>query len=179
MFVKVCGLKTLEQIDAAVDIGYDAVGIVLYPKSKRYCPPEMARELAAYAQGKVETFVVSKTYAEVTEVADAFDVVQIYEQQPLPNLAFSSRERPPAGLSCRYFFYDPSAGSGTFQAFPDWLKGIHPKLVLAGGLNPENVAEVIRPLTPFGVDVSSGVEQDGVKDLDLMQAFVQNARNAL
>ena len=52
MFVKVCGLKTKEQIDKAIEFGYDAIGVVTYPKSKRYTSPEAARALAAHANDR-------------------------------------------------------------------------------------------------------------------------------
>ncbi len=86
---------------------------------------------------------------------------------------------------------DPTRAGGTGRTFCwDWvvqarlagrLAGWSP-IILAGGLRPENVAEAIRTVNPFGVDVSSGVEkegQPGVKDLSRMRAFVRNARQAL
>lgn len=176
MFVKICGLKTTDQIDTAVTLGYDAIGIVLHEKSKRYCVPAHARELATYARNRVATFVVGMTYAEVEGVADAFDFIQIFEPKSLSNLAFAARTQPPAGLAFRYFFYDASAGSGRFHDFPAWLREFHGPLVVAGGLNPENVSEVIRDIQPFGVDVSSGVETGGVKNPALMRAFIEAVR---
>ena len=52
MFVKVCGLSTTEQIDRAIEFGYDAIGVVTWPKSRRYCAPEQAIKLAEHARGK-------------------------------------------------------------------------------------------------------------------------------
>ncbi len=177
MFVKVCGLKTIEQIDKAIEYGYDAIGVVTYPKSKRFVPPDEAAKLAAYAKGKVDTFVVGLQYSDVKEAAYAFDYIQIYEAEPLPNLALAGKEMPPEGLLYRYFVYDASVGSGVFGPFPDWLKGIAAKLIVAGGLTKDNVCTVIRELRPFGVDVSSGVEKDGVKDFRLMKEFVGAVRS--
>lgn len=177
MFVKVCGLKTKEQIDKAIEFGYDAIGVVTYPKSRRYMPPEAARALAAYAKGKIPSFVVGLSFSDVEEVADAFDYIQIYEAVPVNNLVLASKDRPPSGLDCRYFVYDASVGSGVFGPFPDWLKDLSSKLIVAGGLNAGNVCTVIRDLHPFGVDVSSGVEKDGVKDLGLMRKFIETVRS--
>lgn len=176
MFVKVCGLKTREQIDLAVEYGYDAIGVVTYPKSKRYMPPDQAKELAAYARGRIATFVVGINFSDVEEAMEAFDYVQIFEARPLDNLVLASKDRPPTGLDYRYFIYDASVGSGTFGPFPGWLKSMRERLIVAGGLDQDNVCSVIRDLLPFGVDVSSGVEKDGIKDPALMKAFVESAR---
>ncbi len=177
MFVKVCGLRTVEQIDKAIEYGYDAIGIVTYHKSKRYSPPEEAARLAAYAKGKIATFVVGLQYSDVETVAPVFDYVQIYETRPIINLVLASKDMPPERFDYRYFVYDASVGSGVFGSFPDWLKGISGKLIVAGGLNKANVCSVIRELRPFGVDVSSGVEKEGVKDFRLMKEFIEAVRN--
>ncbi len=176
MFVKVCGLKTKEQIDKAIAYGYDAVGVVTYNKSKRYCKNEIAVELANHAKGRIVTFVVGLAYKDVEGVADAFDYTQIYEAKQIPNLAIASKEFPPATLEYEYYFYDASIGSGVFKEFPDWVKEKSDQIIIAGGLNAENVGSVIEEIKPFGVDVSSGVETDGVKDFKLMKAFIEAVR---
>ena len=73
MFVKVCGLKTEAQIDQAIDLGYNAIGVVTYPKSKRFCSPETAVRLAAYAGDRILRFVVGMTWNDVAAAASAFD----------------------------------------------------------------------------------------------------------
>ncbi|MEU1209252.1 hypothetical protein [Nocardia sp. NPDC005825] len=174
MFVKVCGLTTEEQIDWAVDLGYTAIGVVGTAKSKRYVEPARARELAAYARGRIESFVVAFDKSEVDEVIDDFDIIQLYHWTDLPNLAYCSAERPEPGQSCRYFFYDASHGSGVFAEFPDWLEQAPGQVVLAGGLTPDNVAEVIATHRPFGVDVSSSLETaPGIKSFDAMRRFIE------
>jgi phosphoribosylanthranilate isomerase len=177
MYVKVCGLINTDQIEKAIELGYDAVGVVTYPKSKRYCPSEVARKLAVYAKGRIDTFVVAKSYAEVEKAADVFDYVQIYEPKALSNLVFASKDKPPETLKYVYFMYDGSAGSGIFKAFPKWLKEMDDKLIVAGGLNQDNVCEVIRKIQPFGVDISSGVEKNGIKDFQLMRDFIKTVRD--
>ncbi len=172
MFTKVCGLKSKEQIDKAIEYGYDAIGIVTYAKSKRYCPSEDAVKLAEYAKGKIKSFVVGINYSDVKEAAPAFDYTQIYEMKQVPNLVLASKEMPPSGLNYEYFVYDASIGSGVFKEFPEWIKNSSDKLLVAGGLNKDNVCNVMRKIRPFGVDVSSGVEKDGVKDLTMMKEFI-------
>ncbi len=173
MFTKVCGLKTKEQIDKAIEYGYDAIGVVTYAKSKRYCPTSEAVELAEYAKGRIKSFVVGLTYSDVKDAAAAFDYTQIYETKQVPNLVLASKEIPPSNLYYEYFVYDASIGSGVFQQFPDWVKDMAGKIIVAGGLNRENVCSVIKDIKPFGVDVSSGVENNGVKDLRLMREFIE------
>jgi len=176
MFVKVCGLQSKEQIDHAIALGYDAIGVVTYPKSKRFCSNPKAIELAAHAKGRIKRFVVGLSYDDVREVADQFDYVQIYEARQIPNLALSSKERPASGSDYAYFIYDASIGSGVFEPFPAWVKDMAGSVIVAGGLTAENVCAVIRDIRPFGVDVSSGVEKDGIKDFALMKAFIDAVR---
>ncbi len=177
MFVKVCGLINTNQIDKAIEYGYDAIGVVTYHKSKRYCSPEKAKELAEYAKGKIKSFIVGLTYGDVQDVAYLFDYTQIYEKKQVPNLVLASKEIPPSDINYEYFIYDASIGSGIFRAFPKWVKDMAGKVIIAGGLNKENVCPVIQDIKPFGVDVSSGVEKDGVKDFKLMKEFINTVKN--
>jgi phosphoribosylanthranilate isomerase len=177
MFTKVCGLKTKEQIDKAIEYGYDAIGIVTYHKSKRYCPAEQAIELAKHAKGQIKSFVVGLNWSDVEEVASVFDYTQIYEARQVPNLVFASKELPPSNLKYEYFVYDASIGSGVYKEFPEWVKNKIKNLVVAGGLNKDNVCKVIRDIQPFGVDVSSGVEKNGVKDIAMMKEFIEAVKS--
>ncbi|MFC6012013.1 phosphoribosylanthranilate isomerase [Nocardia lasii] len=172
MFVKVCGLTTQQQIDWAIELGYSAIGVMVTRKSKRYRTPDQARALADYARGRIATFAVALEADEVAEVADAFDIVQLYQWTDLPNLAFCSATPPEPEQTSEYFFYDASAGSGVFEEFPDWVRAQPGRVVLAGGLDHDNVAAVIDRHHPYGVDVSSSVESaPGVKSYDLMRRF--------
>ena len=74
-FVKVCGLTTRQEVDWAVALGYDAVGVVVSPKSKRYCLPETAISLADHARGRILSFVVALEYREAAGVSEHFDIV--------------------------------------------------------------------------------------------------------
>jgi phosphoribosylanthranilate isomerase len=177
MFIKVCGLTTTEQIDKAIAYGYDAIGIVTYAKSKRCCSHAKALELASYAKGKIKRVVVGKTYDDVKDVAHAFDYTQIHEARQVPNLMLALKDIPPQEIQYEYFIYDASVGSGAFKPFPDWVKAMSATIILAGGLNPQNVCSVIKAIRPFGVDVSSGVETQGVKDFGLMKAFIEAVKN--
>jgi phosphoribosylanthranilate isomerase len=178
MFVKVCGIRTRGQIDWAVELGYSAVGVVLHPPSPRYCAPEAAASLAAYARGRIASVAVGVSFEEVSEVYDGFDFAQIYEYRCMERLILAGVQLPERS-DYAYFLYDASRGSGEFDQLPEWLFSIRERLIVSGGLNPYNVGPVIRKFMPFGVDVSSGVETGpGLKDYSLMKKFMEEVAHA-
>jgi phosphoribosylanthranilate isomerase len=179
MHVKVCGLGSIEQVDWAIELGYDAIGVVVTPRSKRYCPPDAALTIAQYAQGKIETFAVAYSIEEIGELYDCFDTIQLYTPAPINNLAYSSGTQPPESLACKYFFYDASIGSGIYKAIPSWVNSVRHRLYIAGGLNEENVSEVISAFHPYGVDVSSAVETAPLmKSKNKMARFIKAVRDS-
>lgn len=176
MFVKVCGITTFEQIDRAVALGYDAIGVVLYPKSKRFVPEQKAIELATYAKQKIISVCVSITFPDVENIYKYFDFVQVSENIDAQNLIFSTFEEPKF-VNYKYIIYDQSHGTGKFTDFPQWLSNYRKKLIIAGGLSSGNVSEVIKNVKPFGVDVSSGVEDaPGIKNYKKMEEFIKEVR---
>ncbi len=177
MFVKVCGLKRREEIDWAIELGYSAVGMVLHPGSKRQLDKEAAAELAAYAGERIIKVAVAKKYSDLAEVSHCFDFIQVYEEVDIPNLIYAGKSLPEKA-DYIYFLYDISMGSGEFAEFPRWLKSIRNRLILAGGLGPENVRRAMEAHRPFGVDVSSGVEENGRKSMRLMKEFICEVNNA-
>lgn len=174
MFVKVCGITEIKEIDEAIKLGFDAIGVVLYPKSKRFVEHKKAAFLAKYAKGKILTVAVSIHFRDVALVKDDFDLIQVYEPVDMENLIYASNSIPDSDINFKYFLYDNSKGSGKLEDIPLWVKKYQKKLIIAGGLNSENVTEIIRKFTPFGVDVSSGVEDlSGKKDFEKMAKFIK------
>jgi phosphoribosylanthranilate isomerase len=199
VFVKVCGLRTPEDVKTAVSVGADAVGFV-FAESVRRVEVDVARQLVADVPPEVLTVGVFKgvSAAEAGEVAlDAgVGAVQLHGDYPasafaelvgLPlKLIRATTLREDTDVAVGAYGEDmllldsPVAGSGEqwdlsllAQARPQghWL--------LAGGLSPDNVAAAIRAARPWGVDVSSGVESSrGVKDSALIRSFVAAARAA-
>ena len=179
MFIKVCGITTKEQIDAAVDMGYSAVGIVFHGKSPRYCAPEKAAALARYAGGRIVTVAVALNYSEISESEHLFDLIQIYEPFSSTRLIAAGASPPANGAVYRYFMHDTSMGSGAAQPFPLYDEKIRERLIISGGLDPGNAASMIKASRPAGVDVSSGVEKNrGIKDMELMESFIREVRCA-
>lgn len=179
LFVKVCGITTVQQLRWAIDLGYDAVGLMRAPNSKRLVDVDTARELIAAANGQIQTFAVGLTFDQVAPLRDAVDTLQLYEHADVPSLALASATPPLSTDGLDYWFFDASHGTGTFVEIPDWVQDVEARFILAGGLRPDNVAEVVAKYQPDGVDVSSGVESaPGVKDYDLMKSFIVAVRGA-
>ncbi|GAA0608360.1 phosphoribosylanthranilate isomerase [Kutzneria viridogrisea] len=199
MFVKVCGLRTEGDVATAVSAGADAVGFV-FARSPRQVDPDLARELVAGVPSQVLTVGVfaGVEAAEAARIAldTGIGAVQLHGDYPpeafaelagLPvrlvratTLTADTDVRTGAYGEDLLLLDSPVAGSGERwdltvldQARPQgqWL--------LAGGLNPGNVAGAIAAAQPWGVDVSSGVESSrGVKDHGLIREFVAAARGA-
>lgn len=200
--VKICGLTRESDLTAAVDVGTDAIGLVFYARSPRAIGIEQARALL----NALPPFVTSVglfVNAEADFVQSVLarvplDALQFHGDEP-PDYcdAFhrpwikAVRMRPGtnlAGLVEQYGSasgllldtYDPATAGGTGRRF-DWdliPKWLAPRIILAGGLNPENVADAVRRVAPYAVDVSGGVESaKGMKDQAKMEAFLNGVRD--
>ena len=191
MFVKICGITSAEAVEAAVEAGADAVGFVFAP-SPREVTPERAAELCASVPARVRRVAVMRhpAAALVRSVLDVFapDWLQTDEAD------FASISLPPgcaalpvwrsgrgraADAAPPRFLFEGAVGGQGVRA--DWGEARElargRELILAGGLDPDNVADAIRAVRPWGVDVSSGVEQPrGKKDPVRIREFVARAR---
>ncbi|RSN06567.1 phosphoribosylanthranilate isomerase [Nonomuraea sp. WAC 01424] len=195
MYVKICGLSEPEHVEAAVEAGADAIGFVL-TRSPRRVTPERAAEPSAAVPAHVLTVGVfrGEDPQTVREAALASGVraVQLHGRHPHADFtALKDLGRPlvravdaSADLRCGAYDEDllivdaPRPGSGEPW---DWAAAaVRPsgRWMLAGGLDPSNVAEAVEAAGPWGVDVSSGVETaPGVKDSALIRAFLRAARH--
>ena len=190
MWIKICGMTTPAAVSAALAAGVDAIGFV-FAESVRRVTPEFARTLAAPARGRVACIAVTRyaTQHELDAMLASFapDVLQAdpddlgairlpRQLSLLPVLRAGSG--PPQPLPARLLFEGPVSGSGVAC---DWSAARalaqRTQLILAGGLNAGNVAAAIRSVQPFGVDVSSGVEErSGVKSPQAIARFVEAVR---
>ena len=203
-WTKICGITRAQDALAAADLGADAIGLNFYPKSPRAIAVADVANLVEGLPQKVSVVAlfVNPTPELVRQVlgTGAVDLLQFHgsesaefcEQFDTPymkvvavkvdsdlNSEFAKYE------SAQYMLldsFDPIMLGGTGKAF-DWGRVIEltqkqrSRLVLAGGLGPANVREAIKVVQPFGVDVSSGVEASkGIKDLKMMQLFIQGVR---
>lgn len=199
MYVKICGLRTAEHADAAIEAGADAVGVVMNRTSSRRATDAEALTVTRAAQGRADSVLVVNDLpamvAAETAVRLGFDVLQLHGRAygredfaaalavvPRVWRATSLDLDPPLEVGAwgeEMLLLDaPKPGSGErwdlselAERAPDgrWL--------LAGGLSPDNVAEAVTAVRPGGVDVSSGVEvAPGEKSSALIRSFVAAAR---
>lgn len=200
--VKICGLKEIEHVEAAVKAGADFIGFMFAP-SKRRLTVEEAAELAKAIPStvkKVGVFVNEQT-AVIREIADqvGLDYIQYHGDETqeqiqeigLPAIkAFSIRGeedvKRAAAYQVDYYLFDAPGTDfrgGSGESF-DWMlldKVDIPleKVILAGGLNEETVGLAIMLVGPFAVDVSSGVEVGGRKSSAAITNFIETAKGEL
>ena len=204
--VKICGLRTVEHAHAAVEAGADLLGFIFAPTRRQVRPAEVAAISAAVRAmpagrrvGLVGVFVNDPAELMAAIVRECgLDAIQLSgdesEQivEALPpgcmvikavRLAGAAEEQgwlrtnAPTRLLVDAHVPGAYGGSGVVA---DWERAAElarqRPIILAGGLTPDNVAEAVRQVRPWGVDVSSGVETDGLKDIAKIQAFVTAVR---
>ena len=193
MFVKVCGITRMEDAAAAVNAGARSLGFVFWPKSPRFVDPFHARAIVA----RLPPFVtpvglfVNQPHEYVSGVASLvrLGAVQLHGDE---SIAFAESLRAPviraltlddridewpARMRVLLDAHDPARRGGTGRTI-DWtaaaVVAASRPILLAGGITPENVAEAVARVRPFGIDVSSGVEQSpGIKDHDKIRALFE------
>ncbi|WP_342431925.1 phosphoribosylanthranilate isomerase [Neobacillus sp. FSL H8-0543] len=201
MKVKICGISDIETARAAVEYGADAIGFI-FAQSKRKITKEKAKEIVAQLPKdvlKVGVFV-NEVKEVIEDIANQVGLTHIQlhgdekddfcQSLSLPVIkGFSIRNiaslQAIDKFTCEYILLDGPKGKysgGNGLAF-DW--SIIPptafggkRVILAGGLNEENILPAILEVNPDMVDVSSGVETDGVKDLNKIKTFITMAKGA-
>ena len=185
MMVKVCGITRREDALVAQEAGASAIGFIFYPRSTRYIAPARAAEVGEGLDLLKVGVFVDETAAKIDAAMSAahLDVAQVYGGSTTAGTriwkAFrvkDSVERPNSE-GAEAILLDGLMNGVSF----DWhlARGIAGKIIVAGGLNPANVAEAIRIAQPWGVDASSSLElAPGKKDHDTVRAFVKAAREA-
>lgn len=198
--IKLCGLKSLDDVIVANAVQPDYIGFVFAKTSKRFVTPQTAEQLRKKLDRKIA--VIGVFVNEPVEIVAALlnkgiiDMAQLHgnESEEYMTLlrkktdkklikAFSVNEAKnlQAAYACSadYILFDSGSG-GTGKSF-DWsiLQGFDRPYFLAGGLNINNVSEAVSRLHPYAVDVSSGIETDGRKDDAKMAAFINVVRNRM
>ncbi len=200
--IKICGITQAETIEVLNRTKPDYIGFV-FAESRRKVTPKQAAELSARLDsciGRVGVFVdAEENFVLKTVQQSGLNVIQLHGNEP-PEYARRLRERTDCEIwrairvkgtesllqmeeypADRFLLdaYLPNAYGGGGSAF-DWklLHGMDTaSIILAGGLNMKNISEAIRRVSPFGVDISSGVETDGKKDPKKIEEMIRGVRN--
>ena len=196
--IKICGLRRREDAEILNNLMPEYAGFIFWPRSKRNVSLQEAKTIREYLVPDIETvgvfvnpqqeFVIelvkqeiiskvqlhgSETNEYINELRQrlprSVEIIKAFEvsNQLTVEVANSS--------AADMILVDSGKGSGNVF---EWtmLKGLRREYFLAGGLSPENVAEAVRTYQPYAVDVSSGVETDGFKDIEKIRMFCQEAR---
>ena len=199
MFVKICGITNEDDALLAIAMGADAVGFVFAPSSRQISPTkagDIAKRLPKEAQ-TVGVFRNESKERVVRAVSEAglgcaqlhgYETLEecqwVAERVPMMIKGFAAGEtstRNLRGYGTKYVLLDaPTPGAG--QVF-DWSLAENAprdlRVIMAGGLTPQNVSDAVRKVQPWGVDVSTGVESaPGKKDPTLVKSFVDAARKS-
>jgi len=205
--VKICGIRRPSDAEAAVEAGADWIGVNLYSKSKRFLDFKNAESWLLHFANRCQRVVVlvQPTLDEIRRIWDsgAVDMIQLHGREPLslveqvaslqiPIIYAIPSQHPPLDptsvwrMTCQCLLVDATSSSGfggTGVKIPlanllgDMTCHSYLPVVVAGGLNPENVAEVARIPNVYGVDVAGGVEDaEGFKSPEKMKRFVEAAK---
>ena len=203
--VKICGITTAADAQAAVDAGANLLGFNFYPKSPRHIEEDQAAEIRRKLPKRVKAVGIFVNWlpADVIALASSLrlDSVQLHGDEPPETVAeiapvvpvikaFRVEAEFPLTTLKEYdlafaFLFDAAHTSqyGGSGCATDWdvarRASAKHRIILAGGLKVENVAAAVRIVRPYGIDVASGVEsRPGKKDRGLMREFIQAVRRA-
>ena len=193
--IKFCGLSRPCDIDYVNEIKPDYVGFVFYKKSRRYISLEQAEKLKSLLNPEIKSVgvFVNESPEKILSFIEILDLIQLHGSENEKSIeklkilthkpiikAFQIHDEKDIEAASKspadYILLD--SGQGTGKIF-NWnlIKNISRNYFLAGGLDSENVSEAIKFLNPFAIDVSSGIESDGLKDKIKMSAFANAVRN--
>ena len=195
--IKFCGLRREEDVRLAASLGADFMGFILTDMFKRYVAPEEVARLKEYVPSSSKTVGVfvdePEDYVVSSSKAAKLDMIQLHGSEDDAYIADIKAKtglpvikmiKPLSGndiISARQSAADlillDSGAGGTGKTF-DWslAKDLDRDYILAGGLTPDNVGDAVERLKPFAVDVSSGVETEGIKDFSKMKTFAAEVR---
>jgi len=202
--VKICGITNIDDAKAAVDAGADVIGFIFFKESPRYISPVKAKAIISAIPPfivKIGVFVdETPEYIQRTVSETGVNLIQLHGNETpeicrsLCNVIKAFRVKSLDSLdpfnkykdTVSAFLldtYTPDILGGTGQIF-NWDIAIEAKqfgrIILAGGLTPDNVADAVKRVAPYAVDVNSGIEsKKGKKDHKKMQLFIQRAKAVL
>ncbi len=196
IWVKVCGITSLDDALMVADAGADAIGFVLDPTSPRFVPHSDLERIVSRLSRAVKSVAVFGEFIP-SSVVDLFDYLQAFNppagfegkriqtRRPSPGLSVAELAAPPERAEMILLdAFNPNASGGTGHVVDTDLarqvvQACDFQVILAGGLTPETIAGTIQLVHPYGVDVSSGVEiAPGKKDPEKVRRFIRSAKQA-
>lgn len=194
--IKFCGLRREEDVKYAASLGADFMGFILSERFKRFVKPEDVASFKKHVPSNARTVGVFVDEPEEYVIKSAkladLDMIQLHgneddgyiesikEKTGLPVIKMVKPVSESDIIAARQCVADLillDSGTGTGKVF-DWslIKDFDRDYILAGGLSPDNVGNAVARLRPYAVDVSSGVEEEGIKDFSKMKAFASEVR---
>lgn len=199
--VKICGIRSLMGARAAIYSGAKFLGFNFVPGSKRRISPQFAKQIIDEIKNQIKIVGVfqNQKAEEINKIAEFLnlDFVQLHgdeketfiEEMERPvikvlqldsDFDITSALKEMNNFKADYFLLDrKKQGQGKMLSIKNLsvLCKVNPKIFIAGGLNPENVAEIVRAAKPFGVDVAAGIETSRAEDPEKIRLFSERARN--
>lgn len=195
--VKLCGLTRLCDIEAANELSSEYIGFVFFEKSRRYVSHERASELKKHLNHDIKAVgvFVNEDVRQIASLLErgTIDIAQLHgsegedyihslreltDKPIIKAFRIDSGADISAARECSADFVLLDSGNGGTGTSFDWqlIMNIERPYFLAGGLNPDNVGDAVKKLNPYAIDVSSGIETNGIKDRVKMTRFVSAAR---
>lgn len=201
--IKICGITNTDDALLSAKLGADALGFIFYKKSPRYISPVDAKSIikklppfvsrvGVFVNESRDSVIETATECSLTAVQLSgdetrdflmslpFRAIKAIRVKDDSSLRVIRSYNPGATILLDSFVPGAYGGTGTsfdWQLVGGYLNDYH--IIMAGGLRPENVSDMVSGLKPYGVDVSSGVEQSpGKKDPEKLRSFVRNVKNA-
>ncbi|MCW7494194.1 phosphoribosylanthranilate isomerase [Leptospira sp. 2 VSF19] len=202
--IKICGIKDLATLELCVDLQVDFVGLNFSPRSPRAITADTAETLLKLRKKSGFPKLVFLFFEnELTEIdtltnrfqpdliqlirGDAFVTSQIWNEftetkKLLPAIRIQTKvineeDLEPKSNLVILDSFQKNLGGGTGHTFPwEYVTSVKRPFLLAGGITPENVKSALETVHPYGIDVASGVETDGIKDPNKIKSLVQNVR---
>ena len=194
--IKLCGLTRIEDIEAVNELKPDYIGFVFASKSKRYISPQKAKILKTLLDPSIKAVgvFVNASPENIAELLNEniIDIAQLHGNEDddfitklrsfsgkpiIKAFTIKSENDIEAAQKSTADYVLLDSGAGTGQAF-NWslIKNIKRDYFLAGGLSPENALDAVKKLHPFALDVSSGIETNGIKDKQKMADFIRKGK---
>jgi len=203
MFIKICGITKEEQAKKIAELGATHIGVIFYPKSPRFVDLQKIKQIKKSLPENVKlvAVVVDPTKEEVDQLLNIVDMIQFHGEESLEFIKKFPKEKVIKAFRIKdqkdiekikpfieedYLILIDAYKEGEYggtgkQINPELAKQISKltdKLILSGGLSPDNISNLLQEVKPYGIDASSKLEiEPGIKDLEKVREFIRKAKD--